>query len=468
MSSPDFAPCPSCGTPHRPDARYCVRCGTLVGARSIDLDRAFDAAREREDASATAVEPDGGVPARTAVWRRPAASILTTAALAAGVLGGFLLGPDHGAAQRGPVLLGGLGTAAAPAATTATAAGPSAADDTATTAPPAVEGDADVPAAADTTSTAAGDDTSSAAADDTSTSTSAGGDDTSSGDTSASDDTTTSDDTTDGGDKNLGGLAKKATGLPPITNVWVIGVSGQDYPALFGTADGYLSGALASRGTVLPNYTPAAGGPLAGAMALLSGQAPTAATPTDVPTLAGQLTAASKTWRAYVEGAGATGCAPPADPGTARNPFAFFTTITGAADCASDVVDLSNLTTDLGAADSIPAFSYIVLDPSHDGGGPSGTAGLDAFLQTVVAPIRRTDAYQSGGLIAIVPTAGAPGSTAPTGALLLSPFAARNIADDTALGPYALLRTIEDAFSLDHLGHAADGGVKALGAGVLG
>ena len=459
MSLPEYVPCPSCGTPHRPEARYCVACGTLVGERSIDLDQAFAVARERE---AAAVDPaaalDGGVSARTPIWRRPAASLLTTAALAAGVLAGFLLGPDHGAARRGPVLLGGLGAAAPPAA--ASTATPASADTT--TAPPAVAGDAAVPSAADDTPTTA-------AADDSSTSTSGGGTDLSgAGDDTTSDDPSSSSDedtTTGDGDANLSGLVK--TSLPPIAHVWVIGVSGQDYPALFGTPAGYLSDALVSRGTVLPHYAPAPGGPLPGAMALLSGAVPAAATPTDVATLPGQLDAASKPWRAYVEGAGTTGCAAPADPATSRNPFAFFTKVTGATSCATSVVDLSQLTADLADEGTLPAFSYIAPDAAHDGGGPAGTAGLDAFLQRVVAPIRRTKAYKSGGLIAIMPTAGAPGSTAPTGALLLSPFAAPATSVDTAAGPYTLLRTIEDAFALDPLGHAADDDVKALGDDVL-
>jgi hypothetical protein len=447
MPPADHAPCPACGIPHGPEARYCIACGTLVGRRSIDLDRAFAAEREQQAGeageAAVAVGPDDGTVVRPGVWRRPAASILITAALAAGVLGGFLLGPDGGVAQRAPLLLGGLG-AAAQTATTKTP------DDTATTdAPPAVEGDADL-------SAVTGDDTTTPSEPDSG-SDDLGGDGGTDLSGAAEGDDATGDDTAGDGDTDLGGLATTAGVLPPIEHVWVIGVNGQDFPALFGTPRGYLSDALASRGTVLSAYAPAPGGPLAGATTLLSGAEPAAA---DVPTLLGQLTEKTKPWRAYVEGHGDTGCAA---PGT---PFAL-TTIAASPVCATSIADLSQLSTDLLAQDTIPAFSYILPDPSRDGSGATGTTALDALLEQVIAPIRRTKAYKSSGLIAILPASGAPGSTAPTGALLLSPFVAHGKSIDATLGPYALLRTFEDVFSLDHLGHAADASVASLGAAVF-
>jgi phosphatidylinositol-3-phosphatase len=56
---------------------------------------------------------------------------------------------------------------------------------------------------------------------------------------------------------------------------------------------------------------------------------------------------------------------------------------------------------------------------------------------------------------------------APDGALLLSPLVAPGATVAAATGPYALLRTLEDAFGLLHLGHAGDADVAALGSDVF-
>jgi hypothetical protein len=474
-------PCPACGTPHGSHQRYCLSCGTLVGARSIDLGRAWALARAGE---AVAAAPEADAPApRASVWRRPTASVLTTAALALGVLGGFLLGPDGGFADHGaraPLLLGGLGGPA----TTTTAAATTTEDDT----PPADTGTTDLAPAGDgDTSTATDDSTSDGTTGDGTTGDGTTGDDTTDDLGDGSPDlsgASGSDDTTPGSDPNLGGLASAT--LPPIDHVWVISVAGLDRAALFGTPHGYLSDALASRGTLLANYTPVAASPLAGGSALLAGEAPSAATqagcatyadgdcvrPASVATLAGQLTAKGKTWRAYVAGLGPAGCAHPAagaptDPVAARDPFVFFHAIADAPECATGVVDLDHLGADLTAEDTLPSFSYIIPTAAEDGSAPGGTAALDAFLERTVAPIRRTKAYKSGGLIAIVPATVAPGTDPATGALLLSPFAGHGKRVDIAAGPYALLRTLEELFGLDHLGHAADEDVAALGSDVL-
>ena len=427
-----LASCPSCGAPHGPEARYCIHCGRLVGARSVDLDRAFEVAREREAEEAAVVE----LPAETrSIWRRPAASALVGTALALGVLGGLLIGPDGRAEGRAPVLLGG---AAAPVAAAASTAAPAP-----TAAPPATEGTTDLtPSAADDTATAADDTTAAAddtsvAADDTATSddTTSGTDDT----TATDDDGATADDTTadDGdGSSDLSGLVDAASTLPPIEHVWVIAVPG----ALVQRDGSYLGETLWSLGTVLTKYAPGATDPLAGGQALVGGKA---------PTLAGQLEAKDKAAKVYASG----------DAACARNPFAAFASDAGAAATCADVAALS---ADLGAEDTTPSFSYILPDPALD------AAGLDRFLEQVVAPIRRTEAYKSGGLVAIVPTAtGGSDAAAATGALLLSPFAAAatTVGDDA--GPGVLLRTVEDLFGLDPLGAAAADGVSALGSDVL-
>jgi phospholipase C len=218
----------------------------------------------------------------------------------------------------------------------------------------------------------------------------------------------------------------------------------------------YLAKTLTGQGELLSNYYSVAGGSLANEIALISGQGPTPQTDTDcplfsditpgtigaegqvagggcvypaaTPTLAGELTAAHKTWKAYVEGIGsgapgeATTCRHPAlassDPDQAatpsdpyvtwRNPFVYFHSLIDGTACAKQDVGLEKLAPDLKKATETPSLSYIVPDRCHDGseqpcapGAPAGLAAADTFLQSVVPEIERSPAYRQGGLIAI-------------------------------------------------------------------
>lgn len=137
--------------------------------------------------------------------------------------------------------------------------------------------------------------------------------------------TTTSQTTTSPGSK---------LGLPPITHVWEIVLSGQGYDESFAdaTADPYLATTLRRRGELISNYYGVATSPLANGIALISGQGPTAQTLQDCPTFAdiapatlgkfrqvvgsgcvypssantlpGELSAAGLHWRAYLQGLG--------------------------------------------------------------------------------------------------------------------------------------------------------------------
>jgi phosphatidylinositol-3-phosphatase len=219
----------------------------------------------------------------------------------------------------------------------------------------------------------------------------------------------------------------------------------------------------------LPNY-----------VALVSGQAPTLATQADcalyadvlpglpaadgqvigqgcvypaaVKTVADQLDAAGFSRRGYMEDMGndpardgdAT-CAHPAlgtpdatqqasagdQYATRHNPFVYLHSIIDSpARCAAGDVPLSRLTGDLPSAATTPNVVFITPDLCHDGhdatcadGGPGG---------------------QSGG----------PGG-GRTGAVLLSPQIPGGTVVTQAPNHYGLLRGIDDAFGLAHLGYAA-------------
>lgn len=343
--------------------------------------------------------------------------------------------------------------------------------------------------------------------------------------------------------------------LPPISHVFLIVLSGHGYEEAFGEASEspYLSRTLAAKGELLPNYYAVAPGDLANEVALLSGQGPTPQTLEDCPeytdvvpgtvgpaeqvegagciypkvteTLAGQLTAAGDTWKAYVEGIGNGGpeqaatCRHPTlgalDPDhepnagdgylTWRNPFVYFHSILDGDQCAERDVGLEGLTADLKSPSKTPALSYIVPDACHDGsdvpcepGAAAGLAAAEPFLEEVVGEIEESQAY-AASVIAITfadapqsgpnadpsaccgtpeypnlppaPEAGeAPaGPTSPSGGggrvgmLLLSPYVfPGSVAESGYYNHFSLLLSIERLFGLKPLGYAADPALSAF------
>jgi hypothetical protein len=248
-----------------------------------------------------------------------------------------------------------------------------------------------------------------------------------------------------------------ASKFPPVKHVFLIVLSGQGFDQSFGddVAAPYLAKTLTSKGELLAEYHAVAQGQLANEVALVSGQGPTLQTTANCPaytdiapgttgddaqvagdgcvyplkaqTIGDQLTADGESWKAYLQGFGASGagaaatCRHPAPgavdgehdprPGdpyvTWRNPFAYFHSIADGEGCGNEA-DLDDLAKDLKQAASTPALSYIVPDRCHDGAdapcgpeSPGGVAVADEFLRTVVPAIEASAAYKDGGLIAI-------------------------------------------------------------------
>lgn len=244
--------------------------------------------------------------------------------------------------------------------------------------------------------------------------------------------------------------------------------------------------------------------------------------PSTTPTLLGELEVKRMTWRAYVQGLGEAGgpppCAHPAlgqpdpagAPGSAqpyatfRNPFVYFEGIASSPTCATDDAGLGALAGDLASAKRTPTLSWIVPDRCHDaspgpcpGGGPGGPVAADGWLEEVVPKILASPAYKHGGLLVITadqaPSSGEfadsssccgqpvqfpnmppPASTAlapegggQVGALLLSPFVKGGVITQEPYDHFSLLRTIEDLFSLKHLGYAGGAKTQAFAAALF-
>jgi hypothetical protein len=237
-----------------------------------------------------------------------------------------------------------------------------------------------------------------------------------------------------------------------------------------------------------------------------------------VATLTSQLEAKKRPWHAYVAGAAdpVAGAlpgpcpAPPAAPDGSRptadrNPFLFLAGISAAANCTAKVTGFATLATDLtAAAEQAPAFTLVVPDACSAGrdgacpvGEPAGLARSDAWLREWIPRLQAAPAYADDGMIVVTfdqarvagaqsdstscchqplgvnepesvdPQAPAPGG-GRVGALVLSPRVKPGVVTDVPYNHFALLRTIEDIFELDHLGLAGDDELEPFGADVFG
>jgi hypothetical protein len=235
--------------------------------------------------------------------------------------------------------------------------------------------------------------------------------------------------------------------------------------------------------------------------------------PSSVGTLPGQLDAAGLTWRGYMEDMG-TPCRHPAlntqdqtqkakvgDQYAARHdPFMYFhSIIDDDPSCQAHVVDLGGLTADLGTVATTPNFSFITPNLCHDGHDspcvdkqPGGLLSADEFLKQWVPAITDSPAFKHDGLLLVTFDEGetggpssataccgevaGPNSPLPgidgagggrVGAVALSPFIAPGTTSGAAYNHYALLRSVEDIFGLDHLGMAGGASLQSFGFDVL-
>ncbi|MEY2460779.1 MAG: phosphatidylinositol-3-phosphatase [Acidimicrobiaceae bacterium] len=238
-------------------------------------------------------------------------------------------------------------------------------------------------------------------------------------------------------------------------HVFVIVLENENADVTFGAGSPapYLATTLPSQGQLLTQYYGIGHLSLDNYVALVSGQAPNAATqgdcqffldfapstppvidangqavgqgcvfPAAVSTVADQLEGAGLTWRGYMEDMG-TPCRHPVigtqddtqqaevgDQYAARhNPFMYFhSIIDDNASCEQHVVDLSALTTDLADPSTTANLSFITPDLCHDGhdspcvdGQPGGLVSADAFLQEWVPKILDSAAFKSDGLLVV-------------------------------------------------------------------
>ncbi|HEV7665717.1 MAG TPA: alkaline phosphatase family protein [Chloroflexota bacterium] len=182
------------------------------------------------------------------------------------------------------------------------------------------------------------------------------------------------------------------------------------------------------------------------------------------PNLADQIEASGRTWRAYAESMPGPCFVGAADRyAQTHNPFIYFDSIrTQPERCANGIVPFSQFAADL-AQHQVPDFSMIIPDLCSDGHDCSWQAE-DQWLAQLVPSILSSPEFQTGGLLVITWDEGSTNASCCNGiahggqvaTLIISPLARTGFRSDAVVSHYSLLRTIEDAWGLPPLGHAAD------------
>jgi hypothetical protein len=506
---PSNAPlaCSECGSPLHADQRYCLRCGARHGTPRVDPLTALGFAAEAAAADSPASAAGAfGAPAAGEPWSIGQGAGPMASGYAPGLAGGGPGGPAGSGSPEealpagrggrgGPsrrlsaalaaatlVVGAAVGAAIGPGPTPSVAAAPqrlvalvvpspaapvSTVEQDEPELPPTDEEEPETPAAQD--SAPADDDAPAAAAaaePDETTST----DDTS-GDDTADDDPAPAPTTADDDPASASSTTPATAGTAPA-HIWVVSLTQLDVNSAFAPASPLAD--LVAQGTLLSNYIAAGPSPAVNQVALLGGQVPTAdcvaalaacVLPAGETSLPDQVATLNLPWRAYVEDPAQRCPATPAP--NARVATSLFTTLTTRTDCATTTVGLDQLATDLATVDKTPALSLVVPDAAHDGSAPAGLTGVTAPLHALVAQITASPAYKADGVLIVVPDAPPAGSTAPLGALVLSPRATPAATVATATGPVALLRSLDELLGLDPLAAAAQAPAGGALSGVL-
>jgi hypothetical protein len=364
-----------------------------------------------------------------------------------------------------------------------------------------------------------------------------------------------------------------------VKHVWVVTLENQNYATTFGTSTKipYLAQTLAGQGAMLQGYYGTGHVSLDNYVSMVSGQSGSVDTvadcqtyqdftqtstsltgfgqivgtgcvyPASVKTIADQLTAANLTWKGYMEDMGndptreAATCGHPAlnavdltqtaeapsasvpkgdQYATRHDPFMYFHSIIDSPDCATHVVPLTGLASDLAQISTTANVNFItpnLCDDGHDApcvdGRPGGMTTANVFLQTLIPEIMASPAYQQDGLILInfdegtytltVNSSGGYVLTFPgnaccgetlgpnlppyplteslgsytlvyggfggdnTGAVALSPFIKPGTVSTVQYNHFSMLRTLEDIFGLQQLGNAANPTLAPFGTDVF-
>jgi phosphatidylinositol-3-phosphatase len=284
--------------------------------------------------------------------------------------------------------------------------------------------------------------------------------------------------------------------VPYFRHIFVIVLENQDYDTVFGangpTVAPYLN-SLAAAYSLATNFYGVDHLSLTDYIALTSGQPGYFNTeidcpfyncvyPPNYPNLADQIESAGKTWKAYMDGM-VTPCQhgtegqfdpyfsynPPTNTyATRHNPFVYYRSIVNDENrCNAYDVPYGELAADL-SNNQLPDFGFVSPDLCHDAHeAVCGIPAADQWLSQEVPKLLNNADFADGGVLFITfdeatnsDSSGCCGNSkgGHIGTLVISPTWGQpaGFRSSTPENHYSLLRTIEDAWGLELLGHAHD------------
>jgi len=262
-------------------------------------------------------------------------------------------------------------------------------------------------------------------------------------------------------------IASPPGAVPASSHVFVIVMENHEYGSVIGSpAAPYINRLAASYG-LATNYYAASHPSLPNYLALTAGG--TFGIASDCTTcyvnatnIADQLEASGRSWKAYMEDMPTPCYLGPWSGNYAmkHDPFMYYTDIrNNPARCAAHVVPFTQFGADI-SRDQVPDYVWITPNMCNDMHDCSVSTG-DAWLGNIVPTITGSAAFGDGGVLFITwdegsTNAGCCGDTwgGHVATLVISSRSIGGFRSSIAENHYGLLRTIEDAFQLGHLGAA--------------
>jgi hypothetical protein len=289
-----------------------------------------------------------------------------------------------------------------------------------------------------------------------------------------------------------------------LNHVFVIVLENYKTEDVTAAASPYLFG-LTQTGVTLDEMYGVDHASLSNYVAMTSGNTPNASTKADCfqydcifeppadRNIGDQLEETGRTWKAYMESMPAP-CTHPTVSGaldpylvgyaTRHNPFMYYRDIVGPdisvrpPRCVDHDVPLTQLSTDLGQRD-LPNYALIVpntCNDAHDRGAGCSLPTADAWLAANVPAILASKDFGKDGALIITfdesegaDVRGCCGNA--VGGKIFTSVISRAVTNPgghtaTQYNHYSVLRTIEDNFGVDCLGHACDPGIQPFGTDV--
>ncbi len=257
--------------------------------------------------------------------------------------------------------------------------------------------------------------------------------------------------------------APRAVAVPDFTHVVVVVFENHEASEIAGNPDAPTFNSLARKYARLTRYDAITHPSLPNYLALVSGS--THGITSDCTdcivaarNLADTLAAAHKTWKTYAEDLPRPGYTGGSSGRYAKkhDPFLYFRDVVDSRVRRNRVVPFTQLVRDLRAR-RLPDFSLVVpnlCDDMHDCSVATG----DAWLKAHVVPLLGLRQLRGGVVFVVFDEGGSDaGGGGHVEALALGPRVRLHSVFSRATNHYGLLRTIEDAWRLPHLGLSAKG-----------